>query len=259
MNGWRIEATVLTDLTASMFAACFIVLLIFLQLAQRPDRPTAPQSIETTRELVTTRQRVLSPAEMVDLLHVHGGGGDGAGIDLFADRADLRLPGETAPATVAPAAFSATLAGLPAGPVRLYVFSNDHYAALRGALGARPVLEMSVPDALRDAARPMRAWSAEFQALDAEPLDAASFRRRLAALLAAAGERAGGGRAGAEEPRGGFVASDLVARLGSLLSFLASAAVPLAGFAAVAWIERRRWAAIRTAVTSDTEWSRNRF
>src|SRR5690606_7572200 len=58
MNSWRMDLTVLTDLSASMFAVCFMILLVFLGLAQQRDAEPAPDlgAIDAGRALRIVRQ-----------------------------------------------------------------------------------------------------------------------------------------------------------------------------------------------------------
>lgn len=260
MTSWRMDLTVLTDLSASMFAACFMILLVFLALAQRQDAAPEPSlaAIEAAGALRIVRQEPLTPEAMVELLRGHGAAAAGTGLDLFEDRVEIALPGRADRIALASAEIGERLAGAlrPAGggPVRLYVFSNAHYNPAVAALdraGLRRV-ELTVPRALRDGARPQQAWSPAFLALGARGLDAAAFRRELAALLAGSAEEGGAapsaadGGADAPAPAGPpRTASDLLERLRRWLAAFAAIVFPAAGLAAVAWIERRRFGAGR--------------
>lgn len=229
MNLLRIDLTVLTDLAASMFAACFMILLIFLSLSQRTDAP-APRPIEATEALNLVTRQILPPGGLVDLLHDHSSP-NGTSIDIFADRVVLVAgAGRTIlrGSAIGPAVASA------AEPVRLYVFSNAFYRDVTAALGARAVAEISVPRALRSE----NGWRPEFLTLDAERADPTVFRQRLALLLnGGTDEGATTGNGG-----GGFLAagSSLLDRLTAILTAITAFGFPLLGLAAVVLIERRR-------------------
>jgi hypothetical protein len=245
MISWRMELTVLTDLSASMLASCFLILLVFLGLAQERDRrATAPQenAIEASEALRIVRQQPLTSAGMVELLRSHGRENAGPGIDLFDDRIEVSVAGGARRLVFAPAQMEQFAETLPRGaPVRLYVFSNALYSSVSDALDRLTAqrIEMTVPRALRDVSRPNRAWSAAFLDLGARPLDAAAFRRELAALLAGAEAE----RAGASATPSGAPPSypNLLDRLRRWLSIFTTIFVPLLGLAVVLWIERRRF------------------
>ncbi len=226
----RIDLTVLTDLAASMFAACFMILLIFLSLAQQADAPQ-PRPIEATTELNLVSRTVPAPGALVDLLHDHASA-EGTSIDIFADRVEVQTgAGRTrlAREAVAPSVASAE------EPVRLYIFSNVLYYEVVAALGDRAAMEMSVPRALQDAGGN---WRPEFLALDAERADLPVFRQQLARLLE------GGTEEGTASARsgGGMLAfgASLLERLSAALALLAAFGFPLIGLAMVVLIERHR-------------------
>ena len=230
MTSWRLDLTVLADIAASMFAACFMVLLIFLSLAQKADTlPARP--IEATRDLHMVARPVPAPGELVDLLHDHAAL-DGTSIDLFADRIDVL----TATGTTSVRGGAIASLAIPGGPVRLYVFSNALYHDVTAVLGNRPVTEMSVPRALRDAAG---GWRPEFLALDAERAEPILFRQRLAQLLdgGTEGEGSAGGVDGMPAPA---ASASLAERIASALGTIAAIGFPILGVCAVLLIERRR-------------------
>lgn len=229
MNLLRIDLTVLTDLAASMFAACFMILLIFISLAQQADAPQ-PRPIEATQDLNLVTRQVPGPGGLVDLLHDHASTA-GTSIDIFADRIEiLTSAGRTTlrGGAIGPAVASAQ------EPIRLYVFSNALYHDVVAALGQRAVAEMSVPRALGAGG----SWRPEFLALDAERAELPVFRQRLAQLLE------GGTEQGAAAGGGGAPASSsvtaLVQRIAAALAAIAALGFPLLGFGAVVLIERRR-------------------
>jgi hypothetical protein len=230
MTSWRIDLTVLADLAASMFAACFMVLLIFLSLAQRADAPPS-RPIVAKRDLRIVERQVSSSAELVNLLHDHAAAG-GVSIDLFADRVDVLTP--TGKTSLRGNEIASLV--MPSGPVRLYVSSNVFYHDVAAALGNRPVTEMSVPSALKG---PDGHWRPEFLALDAERLEPLSFRERLAQLLkgGAEGEGSAGGSGGMPPAFG----PGLLERISALLGAIAAIGFPALGLGLVVLIERRRY------------------
>ncbi len=175
----RLESTVLTDLSANVFAALLLILIILLQAGGTPV-PTAP--VEATTDLAGRAREPMRPGDLVRFLHARRPGADGASIDLTATRIGVRTPGRRDD-DVAASALPAALPGQ--GPVRLYVFSHRHYAAVTERLVAAGLRwdEISVPRALAD---PAGGWSPGFLALLERGADPAMFRKGLARLLAAA-------------------------------------------------------------------------
>lgn len=239
MTSWRMDLTVLADLSASMFAACFVLLLIFLSLEQEPPEVDAP--------VMAFVQPVLSPEETVRLLHAHGAAPDGVSLDLFADRVALRI-GEVRAVlrgNVAAGLGRALPAGVPqvGVPVRLYVFSHSLYGDVATALRRQSVshVEIDVPLALRDADAPQHAWNREFVRLGESDLTLPAFREALATLLDGrtrhAGREGGGAEAGSPMEAGSGEAPGLAARLRQWLVTFATIAFPLSGLMAVLWIE----------------------
>jgi len=235
MTSWRLDLTVLVDLSASMFAACFMVLLIFLSLVQSSTvKHRGP--IDATQALRLVSRPVETPAGLVDLLYAHDGEAGGTSIDIFADR--IELINAAGQKVVLPAQIAGSLGHL-ASPLRLYVFSNALYNHVAATLEGARWREMSIPEALRDPAAPDRAWTPGFRELEAQHPDPESFRRGLAQLLngGTAAKKVSGGNT---SPQGGGSA-DLLPRLTALLSFVTGLAMPTLGAVAVVVIERRRW------------------
>ncbi len=234
MISWRMDLTVLTDLSASMFAACFVMLLIFLSIEQgEPADPDAP--------VVVVIQPVLSPQETVRLLHAHDARSGGASVDLFADRVELRAG--QAHAVLRGDVAAGLARALPAGgPVRLYVFSHAFYGEAIAALRRQTIsqIEISVPLALRDAGASQLAWNREFVRLGESDLTLPAFHEALAALLEGRTRPLGsveGRAAGGSRMAEGREAPGLVARLRQWLVTFATIAFPLSGLMAVLWIE----------------------
>jgi hypothetical protein len=233
MNFWRLELTVLTDLSASMFAACFMILLIFLSLVQNAThQPPAPfEARETLRIVQRTAE---APTGLVELLHQHDAS-VGTSIDVFADRVEMVTANGVR--RLAPAGIAEALAGI-GGPVRLYVFSNVLYNPVAAGLGNLPDRrEMTVPEALRDARAPMTAWSPDFLALSAQRLDLPGFRQGLGRLLQG-GPDPSGGPAG--RPAQAAAGPDLLARVNGWVSVGLATIMPPLGLLVVLSIERRR-------------------
>ena len=249
MISGRISMTVLTDLSASMFAACFMILLIFLSLVQKHEGP-APLPIEATRALALTRQQALAPSAMVDHLYAHGQAGKGINLDLFADRVELREPGGGPPRRLSAGDFAAVAAGLASAhsPVHLNVFSNALYNQLVGQIEASgtPFTELTVAAGLRDPDGPDLAWEQKFLQLGETATDPHTFRIGLAALLDGAADRIARSQAGAaDQSATASRPTDIVERIRRAIRHFAQWFFPLAGLAGLAWIERRRFGAIR--------------
>ncbi|WP_378941121.1 hypothetical protein [Mesorhizobium sp. ANAO-SY3R2] len=243
--------TVLTDLSASMFAACFMILLVFLSLVQRHDTtPAEPPPIEATRAFALTRQRALGPSAMIDQLFVHGKASQGISIDLFADRIEVREPGGGQSRRLSANDLSAVAAGLARTnvPIRLQVFSNALYNQLVGQLenSGTEFTELTVAAAMRDPDRPDLAWAPAFLQLGETASDPRAFRIGLAALLQGTADPIPGAQAAPTrqstvdaEPPG------VVERIREWMKHFSQLFFPIAGLACVAWIERSRFGAIR--------------
>lgn len=248
MMPWRMSMTVLTDLSASMFAACFMILLIFLSLVQK-NGPAASERppVEASQAFMLTTQTVLSPAAMVD--HLYAYGRDGTSLDLFADRVELFAPGRKAAERVAGGDLASRLASLSVAdlPVRLQVFSNNLYnQVLRGLeAGGTEFAELTIPAGLRDPERPNLAWTPGFLQLGDQATDRQAFRIALAALLQGAADRAAVAKGGAGGQAPALTTPSLLDRLAHWIDHVTRVVFPLAGLACVLWIERRRFGAIR--------------
>jgi hypothetical protein len=257
------DLAVLTDLSASMFVACFMILLIFLSLVQAgqgPARDLRSTALEAGEAFHVVRRGVLSSAAMVDHLYARRHAPAGVSIDLLADGATVLAPGRPEGPELPTGEIASGLSAAvgPASAVRLYVLSGETYAAATRALARAGVAwtEMSVPAALRDAADPERAWRREFSALEEATADPQRFREGLAALLRATAsspgrpENAGSGIGRAfDAARGPFpgseAASSLLDRVRRALSLLAAILAPAVAVVAVCAIERGRFAGLR--------------
>lgn len=238
MTTWRMGFTALADLSASMFAACFMALLIFLGAAQQRAGVLRLSTIDADPQAILIVERSIpQSADALELLRTHGQGPD-IGIDLFADRMVVAHTAHR-PVTVNAGQLH-ELAPLleDRRTVRLYVFSNGLYNDVATMIGNGAVRELTIPYALRDSTRPESAWNEAFLRLVDAGLEPAVFRRELAVLL-------GGGprprkteaTKSGENPAPRPERSSLTAR------FLAALALSayLAGLMAIVAIERRRF------------------
>jgi hypothetical protein len=233
----RFEFAVVADLTANVLSVCLVVFLTLLPLTATPRQPAAPPAAE--RLLRITERRPLTGPDMVRLLHERSAPDAPASLDLFADRIELRGAG------AAPRALSPDQLGGDTTPLRLFVLDPTLYPAVLDVLGqaGRIDAEMSVPDALRDPARPRLDWSGDFRRLDADALDRAAFERELARILDAAPPRVGRGDAAAAAGAG---VAGLAARIGDRLAAIVDLGLRVGlPLGAIAWllaaeIRRRR-------------------
>lgn len=192
--------TILSDLSANLFAALLLILILLLQAkvaAGHLDRSGRPEAPPAPARFGWAAHKPLQPLETIDLLRQRRPSAPGLGIDLTqsgvvlsgaeAGRlAETELDG-TQVRTVLDEALGA---GASRGPLRLYVFANRWYGSLTRELRAKGLAwtEMSVPRALR-AAGPDDRWSAAFRDLIAAPMSLPEFRAGLAQLLAGTRER----------------------------------------------------------------------
>jgi hypothetical protein len=159
-------------------------------------------------------------------------GAPGLSIDVLDQGLRLGPPDVEA---FAPERLTGLLAALPAGePVRLYVFGHGSYAEtvrLLRASGRLEWRELSVPAALAQGGD----WSPGMRALAARTTSPAAFRQGLLDLLAA-GSRKGAQPAQRAAPHR-LLPEPLLDRLRPFLEL----GILLAGFAALAGVERLAW------------------
>ena len=237
----RLESTVLSDLSANVFAALLLILLILLQADAQPDvvtpPPREPHPVEATTELHSRLRVPMGSRDLVAFLYDRRPGADGLSLDLT----EGGIAGGQSGRPVVD-----LLSGTdPGQPIRLYVFSQARYEAVTDVLAqaGRRWQEVSVPRALRDPTT--GGWSRDFLALLDRRPERSRFRDDLARLLAAApgplvpdgGVSAGGGssRSGMGTPSalGEPLLDRLLRWLGAVLGIVAL----LSGVATVAAIE----------------------
>ena len=252
MNPYRADITVVTDISANIFAV-FILILIILLVArdQTPAVPAAaPAVIDVATDLAAVDRAPLDPAAMVDLLYERRIAAPATKIDLFDDRIEIVAGTVTRRISLAAAATPQMIPALPANAaVGLYVFGHRGYRFITEYLAGagRTWREISVPAALRrrDAAG-FEDWSPGFKELLARPQDIGRFRIELARLLASpqpAVEPPAGGRAGADAPGEGSsapassFATALLERMTWWLRGLLDVLSVIAGFSFIAWVE----------------------
>lgn len=210
--------TVLTDLSANVFAALLLILLILLQAGADNHHSVPAPPVEAAR--LGARERTpLQAGALVSALHDRRPGAAGLSIDLT----DAQPP-----------PLDLILRSLdPALPVRLYVFSHRHYPAIAALLAGagRRWEEISVPRVLGDAAT---GWTPGFRALLARRSDLPRFRADLARLLAGAEEHPGLDAAGAADP---LPSAALGERVRGWFGTIVTVATLLVGLATVLIIE----------------------
>jgi hypothetical protein len=262
MNPYRADITVVTDISANIFAV-FILILIILLVAreQTPTVPTeAPAVIDVATDLAAVDRAPLDPAAMVDLLYERRTAARSAKIDLFDDRIEVVTDTVSRRISLAAPVAPQMMPALPAdAAVGLYVFGHRGYRFVTEHLAGagRTWREISVPAALRrrDSAG-FEDWSPGFKQLLARPQDIARFRIELARLLASpqpAVEPSTGGRAGANAPDEASSApaasftTELLERMMRWLRGLLDVISVIAGFSFIAWVE---WSARAARVRS---------
>jgi hypothetical protein len=179
--------SVITDISANIFAV-FIVILILLLAAPHtvPVRPPAPPPIDVTHDLASTSRTPLTPAQ---LLFERTRAGHAISIDLLPGRVVLVSPGLPPESYALPLAdrsrqaLADRLNASPAAPVGFYVFDHTGYAAMLTIVGGRPFSELSVPIALRGLIEGSLDWRDGFRRLIDGATDLDQFRRSLGRLL----------------------------------------------------------------------------
>ncbi|WP_375453298.1 hypothetical protein [uncultured Methylobacterium sp.] len=177
-------AAALTDLSANIFAALLLILLILLRAGSDAPAPAVP--VEATEALGSRARAPLRAGALVEILRARAPGTKGVSLDLV--ESGLRSPsaGFPVPEAAPLAALDRLLhAGEPGMPVRLYVFSHRWYDSTVRRLEQAGLAwhEITVPRALRD--REGSAWSSAFLAILEHRDERGRFREDLARLLSA--------------------------------------------------------------------------
>jgi len=217
----RIDSSVISDVSANIFAVFILILVILLANARPPPPPaqSAPSSIDAMRDLHAVERAPVRAGDMVEMLRGHAGSGT-VNVDLFDGRIEIAGMGNNTPLVLdvrrdGGRAMLDRLDGILRGqgasmPVRLFVFSNRWYAPVTARLTAagRSWDEVSVPQALRATAggRTGDAWSNAFLDLVSRNLDRDRFRVALSRLLAGSGASADQNRRSSGAPPAGGAA-----------------------------------------------------
>lgn len=254
MIGARIMLTVAADLSANIFAAFLLVMIVVLAMPGRPDGATVPATLDVERDLRSVARSPLGPADLIAALAARRPGSGAVLVDLLSDRIVLRSASGAASSldvrTTAAPDLGRLLAATPGAPVFVYVFDATPYATAVGSLAAAGIAwrEISVPQALR--APGGAGWSAAFRDLAARRGDDRSFREGLARLLEGRAEPAprlgrGGGDGGSAGSAAEAPPEDLLARLARAWRATVTF-VTLAGLICVMILaEKRHRAAVR--------------
>jgi hypothetical protein len=248
--------TVVTDISANIFAVLLLILIILLAAGEQEGQPQAQEapSFEIGDYFTTIERTPLSGSGMVDLLYSRRNASGAIKIDLFEDGIDV-LSKDKSDWIASEGAIGERLklhagAALEA-PVALYVFGHRWYDSVVKTLTrmGRAWQEVSVPEALRDTAGANRKdrWSGGFSDLIGRPLGRDRFRRELAHLLGSGNlqrnERAGAGSIGrAHASVSRYPIKDtILERFLRWWQNILSAIAILSGFGFIAWVETHKW------------------
>jgi len=242
----RPDITVVTDISANIFAVFILILIILVARGQTSVPQVPPTVIDVDDDLASVERTLLRPAALVELFYDRRTAADVTAIDLFDDRIEITIGHATQRVTAA--AMHEMLHRPPASatPIGLYVFGPRWYRAVTESLAAsgQAWREVSVPAALRRSDRAGQGWSPGFTELIARPLDLATFRVELAKLLASPSpaDRARGA-GGAVSLRGAAPAApipptDLLERLAQVGRFFLHAMAVVGGLVLVAAVEQ---------------------
>src|SRR5262245_54866532 len=98
MIPWKLDFAILSDLSANVFAALLLMLLVLLDMVYQTahvDRlPADGRPIEATRDLWSVNRAPLRGPELVALLYERRPAADGLSIDLFDGRIELQRGNE---------------------------------------------------------------------------------------------------------------------------------------------------------------------
>jgi hypothetical protein len=234
--------SVLSDISANMFAAFVLVLLLAAAFADSaaPKPGASAPGADSIEKLELTSRTASAPSVMVQILFDRRPWAPGVSIDLMRSRLTVTAPPHASVSAnvdrdSAATTLAAILDGFPPSRARLYVFSNELYypvASMLARLGG--FQEISVPAALRSADG--SEWSKDFVRLSRSTTDANEFTDGLARLLeggrsAVLETDVGGGPAGLGE------AAATSERSWRFLRALALAIIASAAIGSIVWIE----------------------
>jgi hypothetical protein len=245
------NVSILTDISANIFALLILFLIIMLAARENspPPRAEAVQVIDLEKEFASVERSPLSGDELFDLLYERREGPVTTRIDLLDQSIDVVSDGKTERfSSVENAAPRLRQLAAPSNnaPAAVYVFSHRFYRGLAENLKTLSWTwrEVSVPEALRDSGPGTtdHGWSAGFSRLIAQPSDRAQFRLELARLLQSASTRndehlaQGSWAAGAPS----HMPPTITDRLARWSRGALNAISILSGVAFIAWVEMRR-------------------
>ena len=249
MNSTPQNVSILTDISANIFA--LLILFLIIMLAARASSPSprdeVAQVIDVEKEFAGLERSPLSGDELVDLLYERRDGAVTTRIDLLEQ--SIVAAGKTerfsALENAAPRLRQLAAASNNA-PAGVYVFSHRFYRGLAENLKTLSWTwrEVSVPEALRDSGSGTtdHGWSAGFSRLIVQPSDRAQFRLELARLLQSPSTRndehlaQGSWAAGAPSQ----MPPTITDRLARWSRGALNAISILSGLAFIAWVEMRR-------------------
>ena len=244
------NVSILTDISANIFA--LLILFLIIMLAARESAPApraaAPEIIDVEKDLAGVERSPLSGDELFDLLYQRRDASAATRIDLLGQSVDIVAAGQTehfSSVELAAPRLKLLAAASDSAPAGVYVFSHRFYRGLAESLQALgwSWREVSVPEALRDSNLETsdRGWSAGFARLIAQASDRAQFRLKLAELLqspsASNNEHSGQGSRANAAP--GYSQS-IIDRIERWSRGALNAAAILGGLGFITWVELRR-------------------
>lgn len=244
--------TIVTDISANIFALLILILIILLTAReQAPSSPAQmPGDLKLENHFAVIERTPLSGSEMVDLLYSRRTASNAIKVDLFDDGIEV-LAGNKSERIATTEEIDERLKSLakaaPEAPFAIYVFSHRWYRNVVEALMgvARVWREVSVPEALRESDETSKTerWSAGFRDLLRHSVDHDRFRDELARLLGSArAPRKARARQG-NEGSAGTSLPQYLPKNSIIESFLRwwqnilSVTAILGGFGFIAWVE----------------------
>jgi hypothetical protein len=251
VNSTPQNVSILTDISANIFALLILFLIILLAARESSPapRPEAPRVVDIEKEFASVERSPLSGDELVDLLYERREGALTTGIDLLDQSIDVVSAGRTerfSSLENAASGLRQLAAASNRAPAGVYVFSHRFYRGLAENLKALGWTwrEVSVPEALRDYSPETRGhgWSAGFSQLIAQPSDRTRFRLKLAELLQAAStrnnEHSSQGSGAVASPS--QLSPTIIDRFKRWLRGTLNAAAIFGGVGFIVWVEMRR-------------------